>query len=349
LAPSKRGPALHVVLLAGGSGTRFWPLSRGRRPKQFLALAGGQPLILETWRRARKLAPPRRIWVVAPAALEAQVRDALPALRPGNLILEPSPRDTAPAVTLACAVVAAADPEAIVGIFPTDHLIRDTPAFVAAVGVAARSAARGGLVCLGIRPDYPATGFGYLRCAKKPTRARAVPVERFVEKPDAARARRFLSSGNYVWNAGMFVWRAGRFLDEVGRTAPEIRHAVERHLAGKRGAWNRATKLSVDYAVMERARDVRVVALVAGWDDVGSWDAVARFHPVADRESEQVVVVDSPGAVVFGSERMVAVVDLPGAVIVDTPDALLVVSRKGSERVRHVVDELRRRRRTDLL
>ena len=338
----------HAVLLAGGSGTRFWPLSRDDRPKQFLALAGRRSLLAESWSRARRLAPAERIWVVAPERLARRVRDELRGLEARNLILEPAPRDTGPAVALACASIVRRDAGATVGVFPTDHVIRDVAAFAAAVRVAAERAARGSLVCLGVTPDRPATGFGYLRCAERPLTGRAVRVARFVEKPDPPRARRFLRSGEYLWNAGMFVWRAERFLDELGRTEPAIRSAVEAHLAGRARAWGRATRLSVDYAVMERAHDVAVVPLDAGWDDVGSWDAAARLLG-ADRADGGVIRVDAAGSAVFGQRRMIALVDVPDVVVVDTEDALLVVARERTEKVRRVVDELRRRGRRDLL
>ena len=172
---------------------------------------------------------------------------------------------------------------------------------------------------------------------------------RFIEKPDPARARRFLRSGKYLWNAGMFVWRVEKLLDEAGRTAPGILSAVEGHLAGGKTAWSRAEKLSVDYAVMEQARDVSVVLLDAGWDDIGSWDAAARLREEHAPAQRRALLVDSDGSVVFGNERLVVVVDVPGIAVVDTPDALLVVSRKSSEQVKRVVEELRRRRRGDLL
>jgi mannose-1-phosphate guanylyltransferase len=340
---------LHVVLLAGGSGTRFWPLSRERRPKQLLALAGPEPLLTAAWKRARRLAPVSRIWVAAPRRLVSPVRRLLPALRQDRLIVEPSPRDTAPAISLACATVAGLDPEAVVGIFPTDQVVRDLDAYVAAVRVAARSAQSGRLVCLGIRPDRPATGFGYLRCARKPLRGRATAVARFVEKPDEATARRFVRSGRYLWNGGMFLWRARRFLDEAGRTAPEVLDPVLRHLAGKRGAWARARRVSVDYAVMERAKDVVVVPLDAGWDDVGSWDAAARWRGPTSPDEGPRILLDSPGAAVFGGDRLVAVVGVAGVVVVDTPDALLVVGRGGSEKVRRVVEQLKAGRLEKLL
>jgi len=274
----------------------------------------------------------------------------LPHLQPDHLIVEPSPRDTGPAVTLACLSIARRHPRAIVGFFPTDHVIADVPEFVRSVRVAVGAAARGGLVCLGIRPSRPATGFGYLKCASIPHKGRATDVVRFVEKPDAARARAFLRSGKYVWNAGMFVWSVERYLEEAHRVAPGIVRAVERHLAGGVRAWNGARRQSVDYAVMERARGVQVVPFEAGWDDVGSWDAAVRLREErGTRESGRSLLLDSPGSEVFGEGRWVAIVGLPGVVVVDTPDALLVVSRASSERVKGIVEELRRRRRSDLL
>lgn len=339
----------HAVLLAGGSGTRFWPLSRAKTPKQFLALASGRPLLVDAWRRVRRLVPVERIWIVAPRRLGAGIRRLLPDLPRRNWIVEPSARDTGPAVALACAVVAARDPGAIVGLFPTDHVVRDPRAFGRAVRTAASAARDGTLVCLGIRPDRPATGFGYLECAARAQLGRSVPVRRFVEKPDLTRARRFVRSGRHLWNAGMFVWRVDSFLDELGRTEPAIRRAVERHLAGRRGAWDTATRLSVDYAVMERARRVRVVPLDAGWDDVGSWDAAARLREEAGLGSSHGLLVESAGSVVFGAHRFVALVDAPGLVVVDTPGALLVVARRSSEKVRRVVEALRERGRSDLL
>lgn len=349
MAARRPVPKLHVVLLAGGSGTRFWPLSRKARPKQFLPLGGATSLMRETWKRVHRLAPPSRIWVVAPKALSAAVRAELPRLRADRLVPEPTPRDTGPAIGLACALIAAQDPCAVVAVFPTDHIVRDADRFGDAVQLAAREAVRGSLVCLGVRPDRPATGFGYLRCATRPRRGRVADVLRFVEKPNLARARRFLRDGSYLWNAGMFVWGAERFLEEMERTAPKMASAVRACAAGRGGSWTRAPRLSVDYAVMEKARRVRVVPLDAGWDDVGSWDAASRLAEQTGDAQPDAILIDSPHSAVFGDKRVIALVDVPGVTVVDTPDALLVVSRESSERVRDVIEELRRRRRKDLL
>ena len=335
------------MLLAGGSGTRFWPMSRRSRPKQFLALAGTRSLLRQTWDRVRSLAPASRIWVVAPRALVAAVRRELPELRAANLVVEPSPRDTGPAVALACAAVARRDPAAIVGIFPTDHLIRDRRAFARAVAAARAEAARGRLVCLGVRPDRPATGFGYLELAARPRGGRAISVARFVEKPDARRARLFVRSGRYLWNGGMFVWSVATFRAVAAEVAPALHAAATAAAAGDRRAWGRAPKISVDYAIMEKAPDVAVVPLDAGWDDVGSWDAAARVGPKASRRRE--LRIDSPGSAVFGGRRFVAVLGVAGIVVVDTDDALLIVARSASENLKSLVAALRAAGRVDLL
>ena len=337
------------MLLAGGSGTRFWPMSRVKRPKQFLALAGKVSLLRATWDRVRRIAPRARIWVVAPRALSAAVRRELPQLRPDRLVLEPSPRDTAPAIALACACIAREHPDATVAVFPSDHVIRDQSAFERAVAAAGAAAAGGALVCLGITPDRAATGFGYLRVGARPRKNRAAPVLAFVEKPDAARARRFLRSGRYLWNGGMFVWRVASFLDELARVAPGVHRATAAVAAGSPAAWRNAPKISLDYAVMEKASHVAVVPLDAGWDDLGSWDAAARHVRAPSRARGSRIVLGSDGAVVFGGERFVAILDLPGIVVVDTPDALLVAARSSSEKLKSVVEALRAAGRSDLL
>ncbi len=340
---------LHVVILAGGSGTRFWPLSRAKRPKQFLSLVGRVSLLRATWDRARTLVPADRIWAVAPRALAPAVRRELKELRRDRLVVEPSPRDTAPAIALACAVIARDDPRAIAAIFPSDHVILDTGAFKSAVVAARGAAAEGALVCLGIAPDRPATGFGYLKLGKRGRPGVASPVLEFVEKPDAARARRFLRSGRYLWNGGMFVWRIDRFLEELGRVAPEVHAATTAVAAGSRGAWRRAPKISVDHAVMEKASRVAVVPLDAGWDDLGSWDAAARHASSRKDDGGRRVLVGSDGAVVFGGERVVAILDLPGVVVVDTRDALLVLPRASSEKLKSVLEAVRAAGRADVL
>jgi len=342
-----RGGEFHAVLLAGGGGTRFWPASRAGRPKQFLALAGRDPLLVASWKRIRRLAPASRTWVIAPRALARAIGKLLPELRADRLVVEPAPRDTAPAATLATLSVAAAQPDAVVGLFPADHVVRDEDAFVASVQAAIDAARREqALVCLGVVPDRPATGFGYLECRAAPRGNRPCEVRRFVEKPDARRAAAFVRSGRYLWNAGMFVYAAATFAGELRRAAPALYRAVERHIAGRPGAWGKVPRISLDYALMERARCVRAVPLRAGWDDVGSWAGVADD---AAGGALRPILVDSPGCAVRAGHRIVALVGMKDTVVVDTDDALLVVARDRAEDVRAVVAELKRRKRKELL
>jgi mannose-1-phosphate guanylyltransferase/mannose-6-phosphate isomerase len=286
---------------------------------------------------------------VAPRALAVPVKRELPRLRSDRLVIEPSPRDTAPAIALACVAIARREPNAIAAILPTDHVIRDEPAFVTAVGIARRAATTGALVCLGVKPDRPATGFGYLKIGTTPRRGGALPVLRFVEKPDAARARRFVKSGRYLWNGGMFVWSTRCFLDELSRVAPDVAMAATAAVAGSRRAWDRLARASVDHAVMEKAGRVAVVPLDAGWDDVGSWDAAARLTSRARSARRDHVVIDSNDSVVFGGTRLVALLGVAGVVVVDTPDALLIASRSSGEAMRDVVRAVREAGREDLL
>lgn len=345
-------PAFHAVLLAGGSGTRFWPLSRARRPKQFLELVAGESLLRASFRRVRRMVPASRVWVVAPKRLSAAVRRELPGLAPERIIVEPTPKDTAPAIALACSIVARdVSPETVLCVFPTDHVVREYAPFERAVASAVREAGRGSLVCLGVVPDRPATGFGYIRCERIPPGPEPVGVERFVEKPDVARARRWVRSGRYLWNAGIFVWRAGRFLEELERNAPSVLRTVRDHLARRSGAWSRLPRVSVDYAVLEKASGVKVVPLRAGWDDLGSWQAMARQLEASGARPRSVLELDSPGSAVFGSgkPRFRALVGVPGVVVVDTDDALLVIARERSEDVKQVVGRLAALGREDLL
>jgi mannose-1-phosphate guanylyltransferase/mannose-6-phosphate isomerase len=321
-------------------------MSRKARPKQFLALDGKESLLRRTWRRARRLAPPSRIWVVTPRDLAAAVRREIPLVPEANFIIEPSAKDTGPALVMAAEVIRRRDPSAIVGVFPTDHLIRNERALVTAFGHAVRAAAGGALVCLGVVPDRPHTGYGYVRLSRARAGGGAIAVTRFIEKPELALARRFVASKRYLWNGGMFVWRASEFLSVTAKVAPAMHAAGVAAAAGKLSLWRRLSRASVDRAVMEKAPDVAVVPLDAGWEDLGSWDAVSRSRRPA---SASVILLESPGTVVFDGGRIVAVLGVPDVVVVDTPDALLIASRGATERVRGIVDEIERRGRGDVL
>jgi mannose-1-phosphate guanylyltransferase/mannose-6-phosphate isomerase len=344
-----RGPD-RAVIVAGGGGTRLWPWTGPDLPKPLLPLGGGgRTLLAAGLDRLEGLVPPEAIALQAPADLGARLAAAEPRLRRGAVLDEPSARDTGPAIALAMRQLLAHAPEAVAAVLPADQRVADEPAFRAALAAAAEAARGGALVTLGVVPDHPSTRFGYVETggAIGPGPARA--VARFVEKPDRRAAERFLAGGRHLWNAGIFVWRADAFWAALERAAPELAAAVARFAGGDAAAWDAAPRASIDYALMERTGGVAVVPLDAGWDDVGSWDAAARLVG-ADRDlGRGVIRVDSPASAVFGGRRMIALVEAPHVVVVDTDDALLVVARDRTEKVRRVVEELRRRGRRDLL
>ena len=356
---------MHAVVLAGGPGSRFWPASRGHTPKPFVRLAGQETLFAATLERLAPLCPPARTWVVAARPLARTARSALRGWQGVHLLLEPEARNTAAAIAWAAASVLALDEEALLGVFPADHHIGRPAGFRRCLAGAARSARRDdALVLVGVEPDGPDTAYGYLRVGRAGASASA-PVERFVEKPDLARARRYLRQGNYLWNAGMLVAPAALVLEETRRHAPEVWKALGRVLeataeghrvsrATLERAWRRVRPISFDHAVLERSDRVRAVRGRFGWSDVGSWHSVGPRLPGSAGNrvlgGSELVAVDSRDNIVWNeTEQTIALVGLEGHVVVNTPDALLVCPQERAQDVRRVVDELRRRRRGDLL
>lgn len=358
---------LHALILAGGSGTRFWPLSRKSRPKQFLRLFSESPLVTETRERLRDLVPPERIHVVAPARLAADLRAALPDLAPGAFILEPAARNTAPAVALAAAVVRATDAGATLAILPADHVIRPASALRAALELAhGIAAAPGRIVLFGIRPTYPSTGYGYIRRARSEAGAAFSRVEAFVEKPDAPRAAALAAEKNSLWNSGIVVARAATLLDAFAAVAPgyaaPLREIVERLAAGAASddpavtaAYHRFEEGPFDKAVLERWSDIAVIEAPFEWDDVGDFRAIER-HVAADERGN---VARGAGLFLDGTRRctvatpgggpLVVLSGVDDLLVVTTPDAVLVCRRGDGEKMREIVEALRRAGRADLL
>ncbi len=265
-------PLARAVILAGGGGLRLWPWTGPRLPKPLLPLGGGgRTLLRATLDRVGPLAG--RVLLQADATVGRRLVGAEPALGPGDLREEPSPRDTAGAVALAMRRALEEDPAGVVGVFPADHRVADEAAFREALAAAAAAAAEGHLALLAIRPTEPATRFGWIELGDPlPGGGPARRVLRFTEKPDRATAERFLATGRFAWNAGMFVWRADAFWRALARHAPEIAGPVEAWATrGDRDAWEGMARLPIDVALLERADDVVAVPLDAGWDDVGSW------------------------------------------------------------------------------
>ena len=353
-------PSLHAVILAGGSGTRFWPLSRARRPKQFLALVTGRTLIEETLARVSPLCAPARTWVVCGPDHAAGVREALPSLGDRQILIEPGARNTAPAIGLAAVHALRGDPDATLLVLPSDHHIARPDEFRARLQLAARAAAGGALVTLGIQPTRPETGYGYLRRgAERPDGA--FQVDAFVEKPDAATAARYLQDPAYSWNAGIFVFRADVYLAAVARHLPAVSEALSRIAAAPgdagavREAFLRAPSISIDYGVMEpEARGTRRIALVPcdiGWSDVGSFAALPEVRALDARGNAlagDALLYDCDDCVVLSEgARLVAAVGLRGVCVIDSGDALLVVPKDRAQDVKQIVEQLRSQGRTD--
>ena len=347
---------LHPVILCGGSGTRLWPLSRAMLPKQFLPLAGDRTMIQETALRLAglKVAPPVIVSHLEQRFLAAeQLRDI--GIVPSLHLLEPEAKNTAPAIAAAAICIARDDPAGLLLVLPSDHAIGDVPGFHAAVQRAVSLANQGRLVTFGMVPTEPAVGYGYIqRGAAESGVSDAFRVAQFVEKPDPARAKRFLKDGGYYWNSGMFLFSAQRFLEELGRFRPEMLAAVKRavekatkdldFLRLDADAFGECKAESVDYAVMELTKDASVVAAEFGWSDVGSWSALWALQP-KDAQGNSIrgdVYLDrTSGCYVRAESRLVAAVGLKDLVIVETDDAVLVAHKDLAQDVKLAVEHLK--------
>jgi mannose-1-phosphate guanylyltransferase len=357
------------VVMAGGSGTRFWPLSRKHRPKQFLALDGDETLLAATVARLPPLARMDRTYVVCGAGHAPLVRRILPRLPKDNLVVEPCPRNTAPCVGLAALHVRRRDATGVLAMLPADHHVARPEEFREALAAGAELAAGGAVVTIGITPDRPETGYGYLKVG---ARLRAIGkgkrafhparVERFVEKPDVVTASRYLAEGGYLWNSGIFLFRADVILDEIQRAMPVLGEqlAVIAPTIGTpayartlKRVFPAAPSISIDYGVMEKSQRIAVVPAAFGWSDVGSFAALSEVRELDDLgnvKQGEAVVIDGRGNVVLAQgRRPVAVVGLDDVVVVDAGDAVLVVRKDRAQDVRKAVEELKRRGREDLL
>ncbi|MET0269832.1 MAG: mannose-1-phosphate guanylyltransferase/mannose-6-phosphate isomerase [Sphingomonas sp.] len=340
------------VILSGGSGTRLWPLSRTGRPKQLLALTHIETMLQLTARRADDATRFGDPVVVANAAhvdqIEAQLRAV--GVTPAPLILEPVARNTAPAIALAAL---AADPEALLLVMPSDHVIADIAAFRAAIEAAVPLAEDGWLVTFGIAPQAPDTGYGYIRTGA-PLGDGVRRVERFVEKPDRATAEAYLAEGCYVWNGGIFLFRADAYLAALDAYVPAIAAAARASLAAARTegarlfpdaeAFAASPSDSIDYAVMEKAARVAVAPVDMGWSDVGSWDAL---HDIAAKDGDgnvhhgEVVAIDTSGCLIRSDGPLVAAVGVKDLIVIATGDAILIMPRGSSQEVKRAVEALK--------
>ena len=343
------------MIPAGGAGTRLWPRSRRRRPKHTLSLSGsGKPLLQETQERIQPLA--QEVYVLTEAAQIPVIREILPALDEDRLIVEPSARGTTNALGLAALTLLDRDPEAVMFSLASDHVIRGVAAYRRAVREAVAVAETTGcLVTVGLKPRFPATGFGYIRAGAEVRvgRRRAFRVAEFVEKPDLERARAYVESGEYHWNLNTFCWRASSFIEELERWAPDhargLRRAVRARRQGREQEaariYNRLPVAAVDYSVMERTDRLLLVPASFEWADVGSWadlHAMSRHDGRGNVVAGEHVLIDTDSSLFYAPGKLVAAIGVSELVVVDSPDVLLVMPRSRTQDVKKVVEKLGR-------
>jgi len=352
---------LHAMIMAGGGGTRFWPRSRVARPKQFLTLAGERTLLQGTYDRIEAQVPPERAWVITGAAYQEETRRELPQIPANQIIGEPCGRDTAPCVGLGAALVAKRDPQAVMLILPADHNIEPEREFGRTLVAAEQLAEefQNALITFGTTPDRPETGYGYIQRGESIGQRQGIAVHRvakFREKPKEETAREYLASGEFYWNSGIFCGKAAGFLDQLRQHKPSINAAVTR-IAGAWGTpqfeqvfakeYPNIEKISIDFAVMERAPEVLVMQAPYRWDDVGSWLALERLHPQDDRNNTVQAFhcgIDTNNCVIVGDPgKLIATVGVSNLVIVQDGDCLLIAERGKEGSIRQLVEELRKR------
>jgi mannose-1-phosphate guanylyltransferase len=353
-------PSFWAVIPAGGSGTRLWPLSRAARPKFLLPLVREETSLLQdTAERVWAMTPPERTLVVCGPAHTVAIARQLPKVPEGNLIVEPSPRGSGPAIILAAALIHRLDPNAIMGSFAADHDVTDRPAFEQAVRTAIRAALDDFLVTIGLTPTRPETGYGYIERSDNVVveydGSTAYEALRFVEKPPLETARQYLESGRFLWNASMFVWNCSTLLEVARRLMPDLLDAIEQIVDAWDTPdredtiiriWEALPESTIDQGIMEKADRVAVVPADIGWSDVGDWHGLGELieqDSVGNSVRGDIVQVETKRSVVWSETgRLVALIGLENVVVVDTEDALMVIDRERSQDVKKIVGELKR-------
>lgn len=350
-----------AVIMAGGRGERFWPKSRNSCPKQFLSLTSdGETMIQKTVNRLRPLVDAGDIFIVTNAAYTGLVKDQLPDVPAENILAEPCARNTAPCIAFAAAIIGRKYDDAIMLVLPSDHLIGYENIYIKTLKKAVAVAEQGkNLVTVGITPTYPETGYGYINFGGE--KGDAYQVERFVEKPDLPTAKKYLSSGKYLWNSGMFVWKISSIMANMKEFMPDVADGAER-IAASFGTpdfeevlvreFSAFPSESVDFGIMEKASDIYTLPGSFGWDDVGSWLAVERINETDENKnfiSGDVIAVDAERTTVCGGKRLIAAIGTEDLIIVDTDDVLLVCSKNNTQDVKKVIAQLKENGRTELV
>lgn len=349
-----------AVIMAGGSGERFWPLSTQSRPKQFVSLFEGKPLIRHAVDRLAGLVPPERILIVTSAALAKASLEACDILPPENIIGEPCRRDTAAACALSCGLVKARDPEGVVAILTADQIMADVPAFQQILSDSFTAAShQGNIVTIGVTPDYPATGFGYIEAGEKIDYGTKTPIcqtKRFVEKPDSETASKYLESGTFFWNAGMFIWHVKTMADAITRFAPDFNILVDVPAAAANAndldaklaeIYPGLRKISVDYAIMEHFDNIVMANGAFGWDDVGTWPSITKHFKTDAGDNVTLGTVETMDAnrnIIIGDDgKIVAVLGCDDMIVVQTAKATLVCPKSRAQDLKKLVQQIGKR------
>ncbi len=356
-------PNYYGLILAGGRGTRFWPRSRRAHSKQVLRFGGDRSLIQQTVDRLSPVLPPERIWILTNDHLRAEIVQQLPEVPKSQILAEPAQRNTAPAIGLAAHILQSIDPNAVMGVFPSDHMISKPAKYLSFVRPAFKAASAGKIVVLGIQPRWPETGYGYIEFPKglKPGASQPLPIRQFREKPDLKTATRYVRSGNFYWNAGMFFWKTSVLLNALRQFQPKTATLLaslpafaNRQFPTKlKQVFPNCENVSIDYAVLEKAPNVVGFATSDfGWSDVGSWNALYELLPRDANENVfrgESLAHSSTGNYVDAEGKLVALLGVKDLIIVDTPDALLIADRSRAQEVGDLVKKLEQQRRDDLI
>jgi len=352
-----------ALIMAGGRGERFWPYSRRNRPKQFLSLTpDGQTLLQLTAQRILPLVHMEDIYIATHVDYKEQVRQQLPDLPEENILCEPVGRNTAPCIGLAAVHIASKFEDAMMFVLPSDHLVKYVPIFRDTLSEACGIAMEGDhLVTIGIPPDSPETGYGYIKFNSDVSEGHAFSVDRFVEKPDLETAKQYLRSAEYLWNSGMFIWKTSSILARFEQLMPEMYAGLMR-IRASLGTEDEAKTLlheftgfrsvSIDYGVMEKASNIFVLPSSFGWDDVGSWLAIERIHSTNESGNAvkgNFVTIATQNCILQGGEKLIATVGLKNLIVVDTEDTLLICDKENASDIKRVLENLRICNRTEYL